>query len=120
MKELSELLPQPPELTVNIEIIKVIADIEQLLMIMLAGDVDQPCSQLPGQTGGDRLIVNVRFGSPFPGQNTTDDAGRPIFERMLTEQIIHFSMIGANGKNRLNPRLLAVVAHPGGCTSSSC
>jgi len=97
----------------------VTADIEQLLVIMLAGDVDQPRGQLPGQTGGDRLIVDIRPGSPFPGQDTTDNARHPILEGMFTEQTVHFGMIGADGEHRFNPGLLAVVAHPGGCTSIS-
>ena len=90
-----------------------------LLVIMLAGNVDQSRGQLPGQTGGDRLIVDIGPGSPFPGQDAADNARRPILEGMFTEQTVHFGMIGADGEHSFNPGLLAVVANPGRGSSAA-
>ena len=115
-EHLGELLPHRPKFAITVQIIKVIAGIEQLLVVMLAGDVDQACSQFTGQPGRDRLIVDVDLRAPFPGQHPTDDAGGAILQRMLGHQGIHLGMIRPDGKDGLDVGLVAVIADPGGRT----
>ena len=104
-----------PEFAIAVEKIQMAAGIEQLLLIVLTGDIDQMRAQFCRQLGGDALVIDKEPGTPVFVQYPAEDAlaaGR-VFQAMLLKQLLQRLVGGRNGKHRLNGRLLAVAAHPG-------
>jgi hypothetical protein len=91
--QFGKLVAQLPQFSEGIKKIKMAPGDQELLMIMLGGDIDKIFRQISNQTGGNQSIIDIKSAAPIAMENPPDNTFAILCYFLFIQQMNNLGMM---------------------------